>query len=94
MAAYLIGQISVKDDVLWQQYVDGVKISLESFDATIVFRGEKQSVLSGANNSSLVVVVKFIDMKELNNWFNSHKYQSIIEIRDKAADVTITTYED
>jgi uncharacterized protein (DUF1330 family) len=93
MSAYLIGQISVQDSQLWQEYVAGVAESLAPFDATIVFRGKRSSVLAGNNERDLVVVIEFSDRVSLENWFHSEKYQALIALRDRAADVVITTYD-
>jgi uncharacterized protein (DUF1330 family) len=40
-----------------------------------------------------VVVIEFKDQADLNNWFSSDLYQSIISTRDAAADVVITSYD-
>ena len=40
MTAYLIGQIKVKNEDLWQEYVAGVQESLVPFEAKVVFRGK------------------------------------------------------
>jgi len=93
MAAYLVGHITVKDDELWQQYVSGVAESIAPFDANVVFRGKLDKVLAGTHDKDLVVVIEFSDLSTLDNWFNSAKYQSLIPLRDKAADVVITTYQ-
>jgi len=93
MAAYLVGHITVKDDGLWQKYVSGVQESISPFDAKVVFRGQLDKVLAGQHEHDLVVVIEFPDQSTLDNWFNSEKYQSLIPLRDKAANVTITTYK-
>jgi len=93
MAAYLVGHITVKDDELWQQYVSGVAESIAPFDAKVIFRGKLDKVLAGTHEKDLVVVIEFYDLSTLDNWFNSETYQSLIPIRDKAANVTITTYQ-
>ena len=92
MSAYLIGQITVNDDDLWQQYVAGVQESLTPFAATIVFRGKRSAVLAGNNEHELVVIIEFSDQASLDNWFHSDKYQALIPLRDKAANVVITSY--
>lgn len=94
MASYLVGQIIVLNEKLWKEYAEGVDNSLGAYKASIVFRGNKDSVLSGNNETDLVVVIKFADAGELESWHQSYKYQSLIELRDKAAKVTITTYEE
>lgn len=94
MAAYLVGHITVKDDGLWQQYVAGVQESLAPFESRIVFRGQLVKILAGEHGYNLVVVIEFPDHATLDAWYGSEKYQSLIPLRDKAADVVITTYKD
>lgn len=93
MSTYLVGQIKVKREDLWQQYVAGVQESLAPFDASIVFRGKLLEVLAGHQDKDLVVVIEFSDQNVLNDWFTSEKYQSLISLRDEAANVVITTYQ-
>ena len=93
MAAYLVGHMTVKEDKLWKEYVAGVQESIAPFDAKVVFRGRLDKVLAGQHAHDLVVVIEFADQATLNNWFNSEQYQSLIPLRDKAANVTITTYK-
>jgi len=92
MAAYLVGHITVKDDELWQKYVAGVGESIAPFESRIIFRGQLDKVLAGHHDHNLVVVIEFPDTSTLDAWFNSEKYQSLIPLRDKAANVVITTY--
>jgi uncharacterized protein (DUF1330 family) len=94
MATYLVGHITVKDDGLWQQYVEGVQESLATFESRIVFRGQLVEILAGDHGYNLVVVIEFPDHATLDAWYGSEKYQSLIPLRDKAADVVITTYKD
>jgi uncharacterized protein (DUF1330 family) len=94
MAAYLVGHISVKNNDLWQQYVAGVQDSLAPFNAKILFRGELVGVLAGLHEYDLVVVIEFPDQSTLLSWYGSEKYQSLIPLRDEAADVVIITYDD
>ena len=93
MASYLVGHITVKDDELWQKYVSGVQESLLPFDSQVIFRGKLASVLAGKHEHDLVVVIGFSDQSTLDNWFTSEKYQALIPLRDKAANVAIMAYE-
>ena len=93
MAAYLVGHITVKDDELWQKYVAGVQVSLSPFDAKVVFRGQLDKVLAGQHEHDFVVVIEFADQLTLDRWFRSENYQSLISLRDRAANVVITTYK-
>jgi uncharacterized protein (DUF1330 family) len=94
MAAYLVGHITVKDNELWHQYVAGVEESLVSFDAKILFRGQLVGVLAGRHEHDLAVVIEFPDQSTLVSWYGSEKYQSLIPLRDEAADVVIISYND
>ncbi len=91
--AYLIGQIRVKDQALWEQYVEGVRESLQPFCAEVLFRGRRKAVLAGESDRELSVVIRFPDQKALQNWFNSPQYQDLIPLRDKAAETTIISYD-
>lgn len=93
MAAYLVGHITVKDEELWQQYVDGVADSLSGYESRVIFRGELVSVLAGSHDHTRAVVIEFADHAMLDKWFQSDTYQSLIPLRDEAADLVITTYE-
>jgi uncharacterized protein (DUF1330 family) len=93
MSAYLVGHIAVKNDKLWQKYVAGVQESLSSYESKIIFRGQLVSVLAGEHDYDRVVVIEFPDYSTLDNWYHSETYQSLITLREEAADVVITTYE-
>ena len=93
MSAYLVGHITVKDDELWQEYMAGVSESLAPFDSKVVFRGQLVKILAGNHEHDLVVVIEFPDQSTLDNWYGSEKYQSLIPLRDKAANVVIMTYK-
>ena len=93
MAAYLIGHISVKDPDLWQEYIAGVKESLDPFEAEVMFRGQRAAILAGEHTYDRCVVIKFADQPSLQQWFNSDAYQNLIPIRNKAADVVIISYD-
>lgn len=93
MAAYLVGHITVKDNELWQKYMAGVKESLAPFDSKVVFRGQLIRILAGDHEHDLAVVIEFTDQSALDNWYNSEKYQSLIPLREKAANVVLMTYK-
>ena len=98
MSAYLVGQASVKNERLWDEYVLGVKDSLTPYEerneAKLMFRGKRSEVVSGENPRNLIVVINFKNHAVLQSWFRSVKYQSLVELRDEAADVVITFYDE
>lgn len=94
MAAYLIGQMSVKDPEAWKQYVGAVARSLEPFGAQLVFRGARGSNLAGDQPHDRAVVIRFADHATLLGWFQSPAYQALIPVRERAADMVLTSYEE
>jgi uncharacterized protein (DUF1330 family) len=93
MAAYLIGHIKVKDVSQWEIYVEGVSKSLLPYSAEVIFRGKLHKVLTGEHSHPNTVVIRFPDQTTLQDWYNSKEYQELIPIRDRAADVTIISYD-
>jgi uncharacterized protein (DUF1330 family) len=93
MSAYLIGHITIKDPVKWNVYVEGVRNSLIPFEAQVIFRGRRISVLTGEHPYHDTVVIKFPDQAALQNWYRSDSYQQLIPTRDSAADVVIISYD-
>ncbi|UCD79139.1 MAG: DUF1330 domain-containing protein [Desulfobacterales bacterium] len=93
MAAYLIGHIRIKDPAQWNVYVEGVRKSLIPFEAQVIFRGKRASVLAGEHPYQDTVVIKFPDQSALQKWYRSESYQELIPIRDSAADVVIISYD-
>ena len=92
MSAYLIGHITVKNPDKWKTYVEGVRKSLMPFEAEVVFRGKRATVLAGEHPHEQTVVIKFPDQPTLQQWYFSEDYQRLIPNRDEAADVVIISY--
>ena len=94
MAAHLIGRITVKDPELWARYTEGVRESLTQFEAEVVFRGRRATVLAGEEAHELAVVIRFADHATLSRWFQAPAYQALIPLRERAADVVIVGYDE
>ncbi|HEX4843230.1 MAG TPA: DUF1330 domain-containing protein [Limnobacter sp.] len=93
-AAYVVGQICIKNELAWQQYKSQVPLTLEPFGAELVFRGTHAGDYSGKTKYTNFVVIRFGDLDAANRWFNSSAYQAIVPLREQAADVLLTVYED
>lgn len=91
--AYLIGHITVKDPGKWAVYLNKVPSTLEPWDAELIVRGKLCSVLSGSHTHTDTVVIRFPDLNTLNSWHSSPEYQSLIPLRQEAADIDLLTYE-
>lgn len=91
--AYVIGHITVKDAEKWNQYRNQVPETLEPWGAELVLRGKLASILAGEHSHTDTVVIRFPDMKAINGWYASPAYQSLIPLREKAAEIILLAYE-
>ena len=91
--AYGIGHITVKDADKWAEYREKIVPTLEPWNATLIFRGNKVRVLGGEHKHTDTVVIQFPDLDSLNGWYDSAAYQAIIPLRMEAADVDLIAYE-
>lgn len=72
--------------------MSGVEASLEAFDAKTVYRAEYLKSLAGSQDTDRIVVISFKNLKEVDSWFKSEFYQSLIDLRENAADVEIDIF--
>ncbi|MEW8030019.1 MAG: DUF1330 domain-containing protein [Candidatus Thiodiazotropha sp.] len=92
--AYIIGHITVHDSDKWLEYRSKVPATLETWGGELVFRGKLSSVLSGSHNHSDTVVIRFSDLKALTGWHASPEYQSLIPLRQEAAEMDLLVFEE
>ncbi len=92
--AYIIGHITVIDQEKWMDYRSKVPATLEPWGGELVFRGGLSSVLSGNHKHSDTVVIRFPDLQSLTNWHSSPQYQSLIPLRQEAAEIDLLAYEE
>lgn len=93
-SAYIIGHITVKDEKKWAEYRNRVPATLEPWGAELVFRGKLFTILSGNHGHTDTVVIRFPDLQSLNDWHSSTQYQSLIPLRQEAAEVELLAYEE
>ena len=92
--AYAIGHITIKNEQRWMEYRNKVSATLEPWGGEIMFRGKLSSVLSGDHKHTDVVVIRFPSLRALEDWHSSPRYQSIVPLREAAADVDLLSYEE
>ena len=92
-SAYVIGNITVLDKDKWSEYCSKVPATLILWKGELVFRGKQQKVLGGQYQHSDTVVLRFPSIEALDNWFNSYDYQTLIPIREQAANIDLISYQ-
>ena len=91
--AYVVGQMTVKNETKWAEYRGQVLATLVPFGGELVFRGHQARALSGECPHADIVVIRFASLVDADNWHSSAAYQALIPLRQEAADVVLTTYE-
>lgn len=91
--AYVVGHITVKNPDMWAEYRSKVRDSLAPWGGELVFRGKQVAVLSGENPHPDIVVIRFPSVSAVNSWFSSSAYQSLIPLRQQAAEMVLLSYE-
>jgi len=92
--AFIIGHIRVKDKKKWSEYRNKLPATLAPWGAELMFRAKLSSVLSGEHKHTDTVVIRFPDLQALNDWHSSPSYQSLVPIRQEAADVVLLAYQE
>ncbi|MCP4276686.1 MAG: DUF1330 domain-containing protein [Gammaproteobacteria bacterium] len=94
MAVYVIGHISVKDEVKWKAYRSKVPDTLVPWGAELVFRGSKSVVFSGVHPQSDTVIIRFPGQESARGWYYSSAYQALIPLREEAAEVVLVGFDE
>jgi uncharacterized protein (DUF1330 family) len=96
VAAYCVGQISLKDAVAWEKYRSRVGVTIAQYGGEVMFRGALDMVFSGGRNldHDRIVALRFENIDAAKRWHDSPEYQALIPLRDQGADVTLILYQD
>ena len=92
MSACVIGHITVKDADKWAQYRAQVPATLAPWGAELLFRGAASRVLGGQHSHTDTVVIRFPDQAAVDGWYQSAAYQSLIPLRQQAADLDLISF--
>jgi len=92
-SAYVVGHITVKNPEMWAEYRSKVPETLTPWGGQLVFRGKQLAALAGDNPHPDIVVIRFPTITALNSWFSSAAYQSLIPLRQQAAEMVLLSYE-
>lgn len=92
MSACVIGHITVKDADKWAQYRAQVPATLAPWGAELLFRGAASCVLGGQHAHTDTVVIRFPDQAAVDGWYQSAAYQSLIPLRQQAADLDLISF--
>lgn len=89
MTAYAIALVTIKDPEKLQQYSSIAGPSVISHGGKVSAKGKVAGLLTGDASWDLVAVMEFPSMEQLDRWYESDEYQSVIAVRDQACEMTI-----
>jgi uncharacterized protein (DUF1330 family) len=90
----VIGHITVKDPEKWAEYRAQVPATLAPWQAELVLRGERLSLLAGEHRHTDTVVIRFPTREAIDGWYNSPDYQALIPLRQEAADLDLISFSE
>jgi len=86
MAAYLIVDITVRDEKRYADYRARVTEQIQRYGGEYLVRGGRLERLEGDWQPSRVVVVKFESMTAAKKWWESEDYAELKAIRQATTD--------
>lgn len=89
MPAYVVGQVTVHDPVEYSKYMAGFMEAFAPFGGRVLVAAEAVEVLEGEWPRTRTVILEFPSMAQAKSWYESPKYQAIVQHRFKAAKSTL-----
>lgn len=93
MAAYVMVEVNVKNQLEYQEYTKLTPATVSAYDGKFVVRGGKTEVLEGEWQPHRIVVLEFPSVERAKEWWNSESYNKAKVIRQRAADTKMIVVE-
>jgi uncharacterized protein (DUF1330 family) len=85
MAAYVIGDIEVTDQGIYDDYRKQVLATVEKYGGRFAVRGGKVEPLEGGWTPKRIVLLEFPSFEQAQKWYRSPEYAPLIKLRQKGA---------
>ena len=92
MSVYVVGQIKIKDQAVWQEYKDQVGDTLKPYGGRVLFRAQATDSFVGACAYPEIVAIEFDSIDQAKAWYGGEEYQRIAPLRKQSADVILCIY--
>ena len=93
MSALLSVTITVKNQDKLKEYISQVPATMAPHGAKMIGRGKLVKTLNGELSHHIEALFEFPNSSAIEAWFHSKDYQSLIEVREEAAHMTIAILE-
>ena len=84
MAVYVIADIEVLDQTLYEQYRQQVPATIASHGGRYLARGGATEVLEGSWSPKRCVILEFPDQERFQAWWNSPEYAPLRALRQRS----------
>ena len=85
MPAYVIAEVEVTDQAIYDEYRKQVPATLEKYGGRFAVRGGKTEPLEGGWAPKRLVMVEFPSMEQALRWYRSPEYAPLIVLRQRAS---------
>jgi uncharacterized protein (DUF1330 family) len=93
MAAYIIVEVNVTDQALYDDYKKLVPPTLELYGGTFVVRGGETETLEGDWNPGRFVILQFESVERAKAWWASEEYRAPKQLRQRASSARMIVAE-
>ena len=84
MSAYMLVEITVKDQALYDEYLEQIPAVIRKYKGHYVLRSSKITPASGGWRPDRIILMEFDTMSELKACFNSPEYKAFGPIREQS----------
>jgi uncharacterized protein (DUF1330 family) len=84
MPVYLIIDITVIDQDVYEEYVERVPAVVEQYGGRYLVRGGEVAVLTGDWQPERIVVVEFDSSEQVQEFYASPEYQALAPLREQS----------
>ena len=85
MKGYVIAEIEVTDQAIYDDYRKQVLATVEKYGGRFAVRGGKVEPLEGGWSPKRIVLLEFPSFEQAQKWYRSAEYAPLIKLRQKGA---------
>jgi uncharacterized protein (DUF1330 family) len=93
MAAYVIADVEIHDNALFDEYRKLVPATVERYGGRFLVRGGAVDSKEGSWNPKRLVVLEFASAEQARKWYASPEYAPALAMRLKAAKAKMVIVE-
>ena len=85
MAAYVIADVEVTDEALFEEYRKLVGPLVDKYEGKYVVRGGAIETMEGDWSPKRLVIIEFENADKAKAWHDSDEYRPVMELRHRTA---------